>query len=98
MAGVHRATARNAQTLTGLDVLEQQDFAELKSKRIGLITNQTGVDTQGSRNIDQMLAAGVRVVRLFSPEHGIIGSQDTLNITNGKDSKTGLPIVSLYRA
>ncbi len=97
MAGVHRVTARNGQTLTGLDVLEQQDFAELKGKRIGLITNQTGVDMQGSRNVDQMLAAGVRVVKLFSPEHGITGSQDTLDITDSKDAKTGLPVVSLYR-
>jgi uncharacterized protein YbbC (DUF1343 family)/CubicO group peptidase (beta-lactamase class C family) len=97
MAGVRRVTARNAQTLTGLDILEQQDFAELKGKRIGLITNQTGVDVQGSRNVDQMLAAGVRVIKLFSPEHGITGGQDTPNINNSKDPKTGLPIVSLYR-
>jgi uncharacterized protein YbbC (DUF1343 family)/CubicO group peptidase (beta-lactamase class C family) len=97
MAGVHRVIARNAQTLTGLDVLEQQNFAELKSKHIGLITNRTGVDSQGSRNVDQMLAAGVRVVKLFSPEHGISGNQDILDINNGKDVKTGLPIVSLYR-
>jgi uncharacterized protein YbbC (DUF1343 family) len=97
MAGVHRVIARNGQTLTGLDVLEQQDFAELKGKSIGLITNQTGVDMQGSRNVDQMLAAGVRVVKLFSPEHGITGSEDTLDINNSRDPKTGLPIVSLYR-
>ncbi len=97
MAGVHRVIARNAQTLTGLDILEQQNFAELKGKRIGLITNQTGVDRQGSRNVDQMLASGVRVVKLFSPEHGINGSQDTLDINNSKDAKTGLPVVSLYR-
>ncbi len=97
MAGVHRVVARNAQTLTGLDVLEQQGFAELKGKRLGLITNQTGIDRQGSRNVDQMLAAGVRVVKLFSPEHGINGSEDQADIGNSKDEKTGLPVVSLYR-
>jgi uncharacterized protein YbbC (DUF1343 family) len=97
MAGVHRVIARNAQALTGLDILEQQGFAELKGKRIGLITNQTGIDRQGSRNVDQMLAAGVRVVKLFSPEHGITGSRDTLDINNSRDPKTGLPVASLYR-
>lgn len=96
MAGVHRVIARNAHTLTGLDVLEQQGFAELKDKRIGLITNQTGIDRQGSRNVDQMLAAGVRVVRLFSPEHGIGGTKDS-DVGNGRDEKTGLPVISLYQ-
>ncbi len=96
MAGVHRVIARNAQTLTGLDVFEQQGFAELKGKRIGLITNQTGLDRQGSRNVDQMIAAGVHVVRLFSPEHGINGTRDS-DVSNGKDEKTGLPVISLYQ-
>lgn len=96
MAGVHRVIARNAQTLTGLDVLEQQGFAELKGKRIGLITNQTGLDRQGSRNVDQMLSAGVHVVRLFSPEHGLGGTKDS-DMVNGRDEKTGLPVISLYQ-
>ncbi len=96
MAGVHRVIARNGQTLTGLDVLEQQSFADLKGKRIGLITNQTGLDRQGSRNVDAMLSAGVKVVKLFSPEHGIRGDRDS-EVTNGRDDKTGLPVVSLYR-
>ncbi len=96
MAGVHRVIARNAQTLTGLDVLEQQGFAELKGKRIGLITNQTGLDRQGSRNVDQMLASGVRVVRLFSPEHGFSGTKDS-DVGKGRDEKTGLPVISLYQ-
>lgn len=96
VAGVHRVIARNGQTLTGLDVLEQQGFAELKGKRVGLITNQTGIDRQGSRNVDQMLAAGVHVVKLFSPEHGITGAKDS-DVANGRDEKTGLPVVSLYQ-
>ena len=95
-AGVHRVIARNGQTLTGLDVLEQNGFADLKGKRIALITNQTGLDRQGSRNVDQMLAAGVQVVKLFSPEHGISGTQDA-DVANGKDEKTGVPIVSLFQ-
>ncbi|HLH04198.1 MAG TPA: exo-beta-N-acetylmuramidase NamZ domain-containing protein [Bryobacteraceae bacterium] len=95
-AGVHRVVARNGETLTGLDVLEQQSFAPLKGKRIGLITNHTGLDRQGSRNIDVMLASGVHIVRLFSPEHGISGTADT-NVANSRDAKTNLPVVSLYQ-
>ncbi len=95
-AGVHRVIARNGQTLTGLDVLEQTGFAELKGKRVALITNQTGLDRQGSRNLDQMLAADVHVVKLFSPEHGISGTQDT-DVPNSKEGKTGLPVVSLFQ-
>jgi CubicO group peptidase (beta-lactamase class C family) len=66
-AGVHRTVARNGVTLTGLDVLEKNGFPELENKRIGLITNQTGVDRQGRRNIDVFLAAGIHVTTLFSP-------------------------------
>ena len=95
-AGVHRTIARNGETQTGLDVLEQRGFAELKGKRIGLITNQTGIDRQGSRNVDQMLAAGVKVVKLFSPEHGLNGTKDE-ELGNSKDEKTGLPVESLFK-
>ncbi len=94
-AGVHRAMNRDAKTMTGLDVLEQDGFRELKGKRIGLITNQTGLDRNGHRNVDAMLAVGVKVVTLFSPEHGINGIEDT-NVGNSRDTQTGLPVVSLY--
>ena len=94
-AGVHRAVNRNGQTMTGLDVLEQSGFAELKGKRIGLITNHTGLDRKGRRNVDAMLAAGLQVVTLFSPEHGITAQQDT-DVANGRDARTGLPVISLY--
>jgi uncharacterized protein YbbC (DUF1343 family) len=95
-AGVHRIVDRNAQTRTGLDVLEEEGFQQLKGKRIGLITNQTGLDREGRRNIDQMLAAGLNVTTLFSPEHGLAGTQDS-DLGNGKDQQTGIPIVSLYQ-
>ncbi len=95
-AGVHRVVVRNATTLTGLDVLAESGFAELKGKRIGLITNQTGLDRQGRRDVDLMLAAGVNVTTLFSPEHGISGTQDT-DVGNSKDLLTGLPVVSLFQ-
>ena len=95
-AGVHRVVDRQVKTMTGIDVLEQDDFAELKGKRIGLITNQTGLDRDGHRDVDVMLKAGVNVVKLFSPEHGISGDKEN-DIGNMKDASTGLPVVSLYR-
>jgi uncharacterized protein YbbC (DUF1343 family)/CubicO group peptidase (beta-lactamase class C family) len=95
-AGVHRVVNRTAKTMTGLDVLENDGFRELKSKRVGLITNQTGLDRGGRRNLDVMLASGVRILRLFSPEHGIAGTQDAA-VGNALDTRTGLPIVSLYQ-
>ena len=96
-AGVHRVISRNGETMTGLDVLEQGGFSELKGKRVALITNHTGLDRQGSRNIDAMLAAGVHVERLFSPEHGINGTKDEA-VGNSTDKKTGLPVISLFQA
>jgi uncharacterized protein YbbC (DUF1343 family) len=95
-AGVHRVVNRNVKTLAGIDVLEEDGFTELKGKHIGLLTNQTGFDRAGRRDVDAMLAAGVQVVSLFSPEHGFSVSQDTENIPDTKDSSTGLSIVSLY--
>ncbi len=96
-AGIHREVARDAQVLTGLDVLAEQDFAPLKGKRIGLITNHTGLDRESRRNVDRMLAAGVQVAALFSPEHGISGAEDQENVTDAKDAATGLKVWSLYK-
>jgi uncharacterized protein YbbC (DUF1343 family) len=96
-AGIHREVARNAQVLTGLDVLADQNFAPLKGKKIGLITNHTGLDREGRRNVDQMVAAGVQVVALFSPEHGILGAEDQENVADAKDTATGIKVWSLYK-
>jgi uncharacterized protein YbbC (DUF1343 family)/CubicO group peptidase (beta-lactamase class C family) len=95
-AGGRRMVAANHQVLTGLDVLEERNFENLRGKRVGLITNQTGLDRQGRRNVDVMRAAGVNVVALFSPEHGIAGKEDKPSIGDSKDAATGLPIYSLY--
>ena len=82
--------------LTGIDVLEQENFAPLRGKRVGLITNQTGVDSEGRRTIDVLKSApGVKLVALFSPEHGIAGKMDSA-VGNATDQATGLPIYSLY--
>jgi uncharacterized protein YbbC (DUF1343 family)/CubicO group peptidase (beta-lactamase class C family) len=95
-AGRKRVVARNGQVLTGLDVLVEQRFAPLAGKRIGLITNQTGLDRQGKRNVDLMLQAGVKVEALFSPEHGVEGQEDRPEVAHAKDPSTGIPVWSLY--
>ena len=96
-AGIRREVERNAQALTGLDVLAEQNFAPLKGKKIGLITNHTGLDRDGARNVDRMLAAGIDVAALFVPEHGIFGAEDRENVDDTKDPATGLKIWSLYK-
>ena len=94
--GLHRIVEPKAEVLTGLDVLAQENFAPLAGKRIGLITNHTGLSRDGKRNIDLMLAAGVKIAAVFSPEHGLAGTEDQENVADTKDSVTGLPVISLY--
>lgn len=87
---------RTDETLAGIDVLEQENFASLQGKTVGLITNQTGVDREGRRTIDVLAhAPGVKLAAIFSPEHGIFGREDT-NVASTTDTATGLPIYSLY--
>jgi uncharacterized protein YbbC (DUF1343 family)/CubicO group peptidase (beta-lactamase class C family) len=82
--------------LNGIDVLVKQNFAPLKKRKIGLITNHTGIDRHRRPTIDLLHSApDVVLVALFSPEHGIRGERDT-TITNSVDAKTGLPVFSLY--
>jgi uncharacterized protein YbbC (DUF1343 family) len=82
---------------TGIDVLEERNFAALRGKRVGLITNQTGVDSKGRRTIDVLAhAEGVKLVAIFSPEHGIAGKAENTGVANAIDSATGLPVYSLY--
>ena len=81
---------------TGLEVLEGEKFASLRGKRVGLITNHTGVDFQGKTTIELLAhAPGVQLIALFSPEHGIAGHADE-SVASSKDPSTGLPIYSLF--
>jgi uncharacterized protein YbbC (DUF1343 family)/CubicO group peptidase (beta-lactamase class C family) len=83
-------------TLTGLDRLVADDFAPLAGRTVGLITNQTGIDSQGRRAVDLLAAAPqVKLRALFSPEHGITGLVDA-NVPHSRDAATGLAIWSLY--
>ena len=83
-------------TETGLDILAASRFGILKGKRVGLITNQTGLDREGRRNVDLMKAAGIEVAALFSPEHGFAGAEDHENVADNKDPASGIHIFSLY--
>ena len=85
-----------ATVLTGLDVLVSQHFAPLENKHVGLVTNHTGLTWDGKRNVDLMLAAGVKVKALFSPEHGFAGVEDQPNVSNSVDAATQMPIYSLH--
>ena len=90
------APAPDAQVLTGIDVLERDGFKALANMRIGLVTNQTGRDRAGRSTIDVLFKApNVKLVALFSPEHGIRGLADE-KVSDTKDEQTGLPIYSLY--
>jgi uncharacterized protein YbbC (DUF1343 family) len=92
------APAPNPKVLLGIDVLESEDFAPLKGKQVGLITNQTGVDSDGRSTADILAKApGVKLVALFSPEHGIRGKDDAGQwVGDTIDRKTHLPVYSLY--
>jgi uncharacterized protein YbbC (DUF1343 family) len=85
-----------SQTSSGLDVLEQNKFQPFQGKRIGLITNQTGIDKEGHRNIDAMRSADIKVGALFSPEHGFAGVEDHPDVADAVDPATGIKIFSLY--
>jgi uncharacterized protein YbbC (DUF1343 family)/CubicO group peptidase (beta-lactamase class C family) len=98
-----RMSARNGTVKTGIDLLEEHGFEVLQAasgtKRIGLLTNQTGVDAEGRRTIDALAhAPGVSLEAIFSPEHGVTGTLDTTNVGNSKDAATGVPVYSVYGA
>lgn len=99
-----RFEQRNGTVKNGIDVLEAHNFRELHPDashpvRVGLVTNQTGVDAHGKRTADVLAhAPGIELAAIFSPEHGIDGNLDTTEISNGHDSATSAPIYSVYGA
>lgn len=81
----------------GIDVLVEDGFKLLEGKRVGLITNQTGIDSQHVTTIERLhQAKNVKLVALFSPEHGIRGALDQSKIADTIDEQTGVPVYSLY--
>jgi uncharacterized protein YbbC (DUF1343 family) len=80
----------------GIDALEQNDYAILRGKRVGLITNQTGVDSNGTRT-RVLLAKRCKLVALYTPEHGLEGREKAGRyVKSRRDSLTGLTAYSLY--
>ena len=102
LMAAHRFDHRNGQVKSGIDVLEAHSFAELHPDlahpvRVGLVTNQTGIDAAGKRTADVLAhAPGLKLVALFSPEHGIEGKLDTTSIGNARDDATGATVFSVY--
>ena len=106
LSAARRISARNGTVKTGVDLLEEHSFDVLKppagsapevKKHIGLVTNQTGVDSTGKRTIDVLAQApGVSLDAIFSPEHGVTGTLDTTDINNSKDAATGVTVYSVY--
>ena len=96
--GARRQVGRNGATLTGLDVLAAVKFAPFAGKRIGLITNLSGLNRNGRSNIDLMREAGVNIAAIFSPEHGFLGKEDRPNIEDSVHPGTGIKVFSLYGA
>ena len=87
-----------ASTKTGIEVLQEQGFAPLKGKRVGLITNFTAVLPDYTRTLDVLAKAqGVTVAAIFTPEHGLTATLAHADIASAKDEATGVPVYSLYR-
>jgi len=86
-----------AQVRPGIEVLLSDSAHLIAGKRVGLLSNNTGVDHMGRRDVDLLRTAhGARLTVLFSPEHGFRGTEDRSGLPDGRDSATGLPIYSLY--
>ncbi len=104
-SAARKLAARNGTVKTGIDVLEETKFAALHPGRggaprsIGLLTNQTGVDSEGRRTIDVLAnVPGISLDAIFSPEHGVTGTLDTTDVKNTKDAATGVAVHSVYGA
>ncbi|OGR86675.1 MAG: hypothetical protein A3J74_10300 [Elusimicrobia bacterium RIFCSPHIGHO2_02_FULL_57_9] len=98
-ACLNRPSLLLAQVKAGIDVLEENGFHELKGKKFGLLTNQTGVDRKG-RHVIELLARApeTELVCVFAPEHGFLGGSENERIEDGVLDAGGhkIPVYSLY--
>ena len=94
------ALAATAHVRTGIEMLRADGFRPLQGKRVGLLTNPTGVDADLNSTVDILHGApGVNLVALFAPEHGVRGDIAAgAGVANQKDARTGLKVFSLYGA
>jgi uncharacterized protein YbbC (DUF1343 family) len=102
-SAARKLAVRNGTVKTGIDVLEDTHFAALhpskstSPRRIALLTNQTGLDSEGRRTIDILAKVpGLLLDAIFSPEHGVAGDLDTTDVKNTKDTSTGITVYSVY--
>ena len=101
MTAARRVATRNGIVKSGIDVLEERNFSTIQvqapTTKIGLLTNQNGVDSQGRRTIDILAhAPGISLTAIFAPEHGATGTLDTTKVGNSQDAATGVPVYSVY--
>jgi uncharacterized protein YbbC (DUF1343 family)/CubicO group peptidase (beta-lactamase class C family) len=104
-SAARKLAVRNGAVKNGIDVLEEGSFAALKPstdpgpRKIGLLTNQTGMDSEGRRTLDVLShVPGISLDVIFSPEHGVTGALDTTDVGNTKDALTGITVLSVYGA
>jgi uncharacterized protein YbbC (DUF1343 family)/CubicO group peptidase (beta-lactamase class C family) len=104
-SAARKLAVRNGMVKTGIDVLEESHFAALRPgkgggpRSIGLLTNQTGLDSEGRRTIDVLAnVPGISLDAIFSPEHGVTGELDATDIKNTKDAATGVTVYNVYGA
>lgn len=92
------ALSLGAQVKPGVEVLRDNNFEGLRGKRVGLITNPSGVDNQLKSTVDILAEApGVELVALYAPEHGVRGDFHAGDkVENAVDSATGIPVYSIY--
>lgn len=90
--------AQKIRVKTGIEVLKESNFKILEGKRVGLITNPTGVDNNMTSTIDILhQASNVQLVALYGPEHGVRGDVHAGDhVDNSADPSTGVPVYSLY--
>jgi uncharacterized protein YbbC (DUF1343 family) len=93
------ACALTPHVRLGIEVLLTDSLTLVRDRRIGLVTNQAGVDANGVRDLDRMTAAGLRVTAVFAPEHGLRGVIDVdvaPETRQETDSATGIPVYLLH--
>lgn len=82
---------------TGAELLFEQYLPKLQGKSVGVVANHTSLLRDGTHIVDQLLASGIKVSKVFAPEHGFRGTADAGEaVESGMDKRTGVPIISLY--
>ena len=93
--GATAQTTNNSQVITGAERM-QVYLPMLKGKSVAVFANQTSM-VKNTHLVDTLLSSGIKVVKIFGPEHGFRGDADAgEHVDDAKDKKTGIPVISLY--